>query len=67
MITSGIATEVNPVLTGPLWRIALIKSGMVLLVILLLRHKSVMMLALNIGMTLVLTWNISMLFTWQAR
>jgi len=62
LIKQGLGLEGNPLLTWmPFWGIGIIKIVVVYLVVRYLRNKITVMVLLNIGMSLVVAWNMAWL------
>lgn len=59
MIKQGLGLEANPLLNWlPFWGIGIVKVGVVVLVARYLRNKEATMVLLNVGMGMVVAWNI---------
>lgn len=62
MIRQGLGSEGNPLLAWlPFWGIGLVKIGVVYLVARHLRNRITVMALLNIGMGMVVVWNMAWL------
>ena len=60
LIKQGLGLEGNPLLTWmPFWGIGIVKVGVVYLVARHLRNRITMMVLLNIGMGMVVVWNMA--------
>ncbi len=58
LIQTGLGREVNPLLASSPYRLAAIKGLLVFLILHCYGRQREMMHALNIGMTLVISWNL---------
>ena len=62
LIRQGLGLEGNPLLTWmPFWGIGILKIGVVYLVARYLRNRVTMMVLLNLGMGIVVVWNLGWL------
>lgn len=62
MIRQGLGSEGNPLLAWlPFWGVGLVKIGVVYLVARHFSHRMTMMVLLNIGMGMVVVWNMAWL------
>ncbi len=62
MIKQGLGLEGNPLLNWmPFWGVGVVKIAVVILVARYLRNKEATMLLLNVGMGMVVAWNMFLL------
>ena len=57
MVNAGVGIEANPLLAGPIWRLITVKLVVVSLVVCLLSGRVGVMRLLNVGLTVVVGWN----------
>lgn len=58
MVSMGIGVEGNPVLAGSIWRLVMVKLAVASLVVLFLPSRVGIMRMLNVGLSLVVGWNL---------
>jgi len=58
MVNAGMGIEANLLLVGPIWKLIVVKLAMVSLVICFLSSRVGVMRLLNVGLAVVVGWNI---------